>query len=165
MKQLQKLWARIVSWFASPILPSSKPPLEINSEFVKDQSRAKKVAQGIQDSHNAVEFNTKHRDRLQEIGPDARITNSGEKDMVLEGPLLRSLLIRAGQTVTIKSPVLEMVDSRDGEKMLREWDAAEVLKDMLYQYVVSIPSNGLLGIVDKERLATALENSKLIIHH
>lgn len=81
--------------------------------------------------------------------------NTGTENIRLEGPVLRSLLIRAGEIVTVTSPLLEPVwriksvvmdtdapipttKSVDKEiAYINEWDGLEVVDNMIEEYVRS----------------------------
>jgi hypothetical protein len=82
--------------------------------------------------------NAPHRDRLQEIGPDAWIYSNADHDIVLEGTVLRRVVVPAKRQVKIQSPVLELVpdsiEPRPGKMMIREWDALYIAEQMIEEY-------------------------------
>jgi hypothetical protein len=84
------------------------------------------------------ELNAPHRDRVMDIGPDAWIFSNAVHDIVLEGTVIKRLVIPAKRQVRIKSPVLELVADtiapRPGKMMLREWDALHIAEQMIEEY-------------------------------
>ena len=84
------------------------------------------------------QLNAPHRDRIMDIGPDAWIFSNAVHDIVLEGPILKRLVVPAKRQIRIKSPVLELVadtiEPRPGKMMLREWDALHVAEQMIEDY-------------------------------
>lgn len=86
-----------------------------------------------------VRLDTSTRLQMQEIGPDAFITNDGTKDVVLEAALIRRLLVPAGKTVRVISPVLERVfDNITRSTKIQEWDAMKVAENMVVEYARTI---------------------------
>jgi hypothetical protein len=84
------------------------------------------------------ELHAAHRDRVQDIGPDAWIYSNADHDIVLEGTIIRRLVVPAKRQVRIKSPAIELVPDtiapRPGKMMLREWDALYVAEQMIEEY-------------------------------
>jgi hypothetical protein len=84
------------------------------------------------------ELHAQHRDRIQDIGPDCWIFSNANHDIVLEGTILRRLVVPAKRQVKITSPVLELVadtiEPRPGKVMIREWDALFVAESMIEDY-------------------------------
>jgi hypothetical protein len=84
------------------------------------------------------ELNAQHRDRVMDIGPDAWIFSNAVHDIVLEGTVIKRLVIPAKRQIKIKSPVIELVadtiEPRPGKMMIREWDALFVAESMIEDY-------------------------------
>lgn len=72
------------------------------------------------------------------IGPDAWIYSNADHDIVLEGPILKRLVVPAKRQVKITSPVIELVpdtiEPRPGKMMIREWDALHIAEQMIEEY-------------------------------
>lgn len=84
-------------------------------------------------------LDTATRVQMEEIGPDAFITNKGTKDVMLEGTVIRRIFVPAGKTVRVVSPVLERVfDQATKRTKLQEWDAKKTADNMVMEYARAV---------------------------
>lgn len=78
-------------------------------------------------------------DEAGPIGPDITITNHRAHTVILEGTVIRSLILKPGETRTIKSPIMESYRSVDakGNAVLRvrKWDVELIVHDMIENWI------------------------------
>ena len=120
----------------------------------------------------------------QIVAGNVIVLNTSDQDVRLEGPVLRSLFIRAGGIVTVKSPLLEpvwriksvvMEDVADDPRWIprtksvdkeiafvNEWDGLEVVENMIEEYVRS-RAYDLLSPEDLKYLNLPLEKNSTIM--
>lgn len=77
------------------------------------------------------------RDQAGPIGPDIIITNHRKETVILEGVVISRLVLKPGESRTVKSPIVEPY--RDGGNLrVRQWDAAFVVNDMIKNWMLGI---------------------------
>jgi hypothetical protein len=129
-------WRMIELWIYRKLVKWKICKLPVTHKVIPKSARTINYEMSWMASVNRVPINFAHRDRFMEISGPVKIRNNGPNDITLEGPLLR-IKIGSRDSVLIASPILEMIDF-GGEKMIREWDALEVVNDVLAEYARSL---------------------------
>lgn len=128
-----ELWVyrKLVKWKIVKLQPSHM--------VCPNQTRARKQAEAFMANINRQTFDLTNRYRKGEIGGPVLVTNDDPLfDIVLEGPVLKRLVIPSGKTVEVASPIISLVAygeyDGDGHRALipYEWDALAVVEDMIW---------------------------------
>lgn len=153
-----KIIETIRSWFKRKPAPPSPPP-----------APKRRIPEA-----QSVMLDTSTRLQMEEIGPDAFITNESSVDVMLEGTVIRRLFVPAGKTVRVVSPVLERAyDSATHKTRIQEWDAMTAAENMVREYARGRAYDELTPEECREvtfpipdrMLGRILDRIKLTVHH
>lgn len=125
-----------------------KPPAAPTHKMFSESVQAMRLASllAMQTEHWRAPLAPEHRERFHPIFGDAMICNESPHDVVLEGAVLRRLVLKSGERRRIASPILQQqFDLRYRHKKIIEWDAQTVLKDMIVEYERAIYLGQLSG--------------------
>lgn len=118
---IRKLWRRLF-----PTAEQELPPIVTGLEDLPPN------AAGGWDMPTSV-LDAKRTRMEPYVGGITYVLNTSSESITLEGPILRRVTIRAGQTATFPSPILELQQEYLALRIV-EWDAFVVLDNMVKEY-------------------------------
>lgn len=148
----KRVYRRLVKW--------GWVKLPVTMEFAKDQRKAKQQADNMTLLlKSPIDFH--HVDRFGEIAGHILVRNTNFYEVVLEGTVLRRLVLPANSEKRVNSPIYELVPDGHGKMMRREWDALEVVTDMIAQMVIAKSFIGLPALSRDKLLEIAAVDHKI----